>query len=171
MKKLEEIFRDNRELFDSGEPSANHFNKFLEKLDAQQTGLKRERWIRRLVHIASVAAFILLIVSVVLLHKTPSAGKQASGLISQEVKEIDTYYRNMVDMNIQLLNEVLNNCPAQKKDLQSCFRELEKSFESILNDLKENPQDERVINALVYHYQLKLEIIENTMNYANEKCI
>ncbi|MBN2613060.1 MAG: hypothetical protein JXB00_16010 [Bacteroidales bacterium] len=171
MKKLEEIFRDNRELFDSGEPSANHFNKFLEKLDAQQTGLKRERWIRRLVHVAAVAAVILLVVSVVMLHKTPPVNKQVAGTVSQEVQEINTYYRNLVNLNIQELNEVLAKCPSQKKDFQSCFRELEKSIESILNDLEENPRDERVISALVYHYQLKLEIIESTMNYANEKCI
>ncbi len=171
MKKLEEIIRENSEAFNSEEPSSNHFGKLLEKLDERQTHRKRDKLIKTLTHVAAVAAIILLVVTVALLRKSPLSEKDISISPSTEIKEIEVYYQNQIDKNLQALNSSLKKCPVQKKNLSSCFKELNKSFESIKNDLKENPGDERVINALVINYQTKLEILDQIQKQTNKNCI
>ncbi len=110
-------------------------------------------------------------VTVALLRKSPLSEKDISISPSTEVKEIEVYYQNQIDKNLQALNSSLKKCPVQKKNLSSCFKELNKSFESIKNDLKENPGDERVINALVINYQTKLEILDQIQKQTNKNCI
>ena len=171
MKKLEEIIRNNPDAFNSEEPSSNHFGKFLEKLDAKQIHRRREIWIRRLTHVAAAAAVILLVVSITLLRKTSHTDAGISYNTSTEVKEIEVFYQNQIERSLQALNTTLKQCPAQKKNLSSCLKELNKSFESIQNDLKENPGDERIINALVNNYRTKLEVLDQIQKQTDKNCI
>ena len=171
MKRLEDIIRNNAEAFNSDEPSANHFGKFMEKLDAKQIRKKRDKLIKTLTNIAAAAAVILLIFSIVLLRKTPVPEEKAKYTLSTEVKEIEMYYTAKINDNLQAMNPTLKKCPVQRKNLNSSFRELDKSFESIQNDLRENPQDERVINALVMHYQTKLEVLSQISKQSQKNCI
>lgn len=171
MKKLEEIIRKNQRSFDSEEPSANHFEKFLKKLDERQIHLKRDKTIKLLTHIASTAAVILLVVSIVLLGKTSDSGKKVTFQLPAEIMEIDIFFQRQIDKNFETLSSRIRSCPVQKKNLHSCFKELDKSLEFIRNDLIENPGNERVIHALVNHYQTKLEIMDQFMKQSNKNCI
>ena len=169
-QKLEEIIRNNAGVFDSEEPSATHFEKFLKKLDDSHRNLKKERFIRILTHAASVAAIFLLVVSIVLLSKQ-SSDDNLSQKLSPEVTEIENYYQYQIESNLRTLNSSLENCPVQKQNLQTCFKELDKSFRTIQNDLKENPGNELVLNALINHYQTKLEIMEQISLQTDKNCI
>ncbi|MBN2214327.1 MAG: hypothetical protein JW723_08785 [Bacteroidales bacterium] len=170
MKKLEDIIRRNAGFFNSEEPSANHFEKFLKKLDDSQHNVKKERFIRILTHVASVAAVFLLIVSIILLRQQ-SLDHGTKQSLPSEVTEIDKYFQYQIESNLRTLNSSLEKCPVQKKNMQTCFRELDRSFMTIHNDLKENPGNEQVLNALVNHYQTKLEIMEQIMRQTDKNCI
>lgn len=170
IKKLEEIIRSNTGAFDSEEPSAAHFKTFLKKLDDSHRNVKKERFIRVLTHVASVAAVFLLVISIVLLRQQ-SSNDNLSQKLPAEVTEIENYFQFQIESNLRTLNSSLENCPVQKKNLQSCFRELDKSFKTIRNDLKENPGNELVLNALINHYQTKLEIMEQITRQSNRNCI
>lgn len=170
-KKLEEIIRNNAGSFDSEEPSAEHFEKFLKKLDYKFGLLKRDRIIRIFTQVASVAAVILLIVSVILfIHPTGDSGKNLKAL-PDEVAEVENYFQGQIDQGLKVLNTNLKNCPVQKQNLKSSFKELNKSFEIIQRDLLENPGNEQVLNALINHYQTKLYVIEEIGKQVNKNCI
>ncbi len=170
MKKLEEIIRNNAGVFDSEEPSATHFEKFLKKLDDSHRNVKKERFIKILTHVASVAAIFLLVVSIILLRQH-SSDDNLSQKLSAEVTEIEIFFQYQVESNLRTLNTNLEHCPVQKQNLQSCFKELDKSFRTIQNDLKENPDNELILNALINHYQTKLEIIEQITRQTDKNCI
>ena len=170
MRKLEDIIRENTGFFDSEEPSAIHFEKFLMKLDNSHRNVKKERYIRILTHAASVAAVFLLIVSIILLRKQ-SSDDTISQKLPAEVTEIENYFQYQIESSLRTLNSSLENCPVQKQNLQSCFKELDKSFKTIQSDLKENPGDERILNALINHYQTKLEIMEQIIRISDKNCI
>ncbi len=170
LKKLEEIIRNNSGSFDSEEPSADHFKKFLKKLDDSHRNVRKERYIRLLTHVASVAAVFLLVLSVILLRQQ-SANDNLSQKLPAEVTEIENYFQYQIESNLRTLGPSLDNCPVQKKNLQTCFRELDRSFRTIRNDLKENPGNELVLNALINHYQTKLEILEQITRQSNNNCI
>jgi len=169
-KKLEDIIRNNAGVFDSEEPSAAHFEKFLKKLDDSHRNVKKERLIKILTHVASVAAVILLVISIVLLQQQ-SKEDTLSQKLPAEVTEIENYFQYQIDINLKTLNSSLENCPVQKQNMLSCFKELDKSFRTIQNDLKENPGNEQVLNALINHYQTKLEIMEQINRQTNRNCI
>ena len=170
IKKLEQIIRNNTDAFDTEKPSAAHFKEFLKKLDDSHRNVKKERFIRVLTHVASVAAVFLLVISIVLLRQQ-SSNDNLSLKLPAEVTEIENFFQFQIESNLRTLNSSLENCPVQKKNLQSCFRELDKSFKTIRNDLKENPGNELVLNALINHYQTKLEIMEQITRQSNRNCI
>jgi hypothetical protein len=170
IKKLEEIIRNNTGAFDSEKPSATHFQKFLKRLDDTHRDIKKERFIRILTHVASVAAVFLLVISIILLQQQSENGKLSQKLPA-EVTEIEDYFQFQIESNLRALYSSLENCPVQKKNLQSCFRELDKSFRTIQNDLKENPDNELVLNALINHYQTKLEIMAQMTRQKDKNCI
>jgi chromosome segregation ATPase len=170
IKELENIIKRNAGFFDSEEPSAAHFEKFLKKLDDIQHNAKKERLIRILTHVASAAAVFLLVISIVLL-RLQSSDNNLSQQLPAEVLEIENYYQYQIESNLKTLNSNLEKCPVQKQNLQSCFKELDKSFMTIQNDLKENPGDERVLNALINHYQTKLDIMEQMVSITDKNCI
>ena len=117
-----------------------------------------------------MAAIFLLVVSIVLLSKQ-SSDDNLSQKLSPEVTEIENYYQYQIESNLRTLNSSLENCPVQKQNLQTCFKELDKSFRTIQNDLKENPGNELVLNALINHYQTKLEIMEQISLQTDKNCI
>ena len=170
IKKIEEIIRNNTGAFDSEEPSATHFKKFLKRLDDIHRNVKKERFVRVLTYVASVAAVFLLVISIVLLQQQ-SVNDKLSQKMPAEVTEIENYFQYQIESNLRTLSSSLENCPVQKRNLQSCFRELDKSFKTIQNDLKENPDNELVLNALINHYQTKLEIMEQMTRQNNRNCI
>ena len=43
--------------------------------------------------------------------------------------------------------------------LMTELNEMDRLFHSLQEDFQANPKDERVINAMISHYQLKLEIM------------
>ncbi len=169
-RKLEEIIRKNAAVFDSEEPSANHYEKFLKKLDDSHHNVKKDRYIRILTHVASVAAVFLLVVSIILLHRQ-SSDDNLSQKLPAEVTEIENFFQYQIESNLRSLNSSLKNCPVQKQNLQSCFKELDRSFKTIQNDLMENPGNEQVLNALINNYQTKLEIMEQISRQTDKNCI
>ena len=144
--------------------------KFLKKLDDSHRNVKKERFIKILTHVASVAAIFLLVVSIILLRQH-SSDDNLSQKLSAEVTEIEIFFQYQVESNLRTLNTNLEHCPVQKQNLQSCFKELDKSFRTIQNDLKENPDNELILNALINHYQTKLEIIEQITRQTDKNCI
>lgn len=170
VKRLEELIRNNAEAFDSEEPSGDHFKKFLKKLDESHHNVRKERVIRMLTYVASAAAVFLLVLSIVLLRQQP-LNNNLSQSLPAEVTEIENYFQYQIESNLRTLNSSLETCPVLRKNLQSCFRELDKSFRIIQDDLKQNPGNELVLNALINHYQTKLEILEQITSQSNKNCI
>jgi hypothetical protein len=73
------------------------------------------------------------------------------------------------------------NNPEQKKMLRNEMRSMDSVYVSLQKELKANPNDERIISAMITHYQTKLEVMtyivnqlkairnENQNNTENEK--
>ena len=46
--------------------------------------------------------------------------------------------------------------------------EMDSIYNSMKKDLKTSPNDERIINAMIEHYQLKLEVMTNLLEQLQE---
>ncbi len=164
MKDIEKIIRDNVDFFNSEEPFEGHFERFSSKLQARQfVAPKRVSVTPYLLKAAAVAILVALSSLWTWEHVlSPSAKKMALGDVSPEYREIEQYYVKEVSM---IENEIdgiwINGQPQDKEMLLEELEEMDKIYEELQKDLKANPNDERVINAMIEHYQQKVDV----MNY------
>lgn len=164
MKNIEDFIRSNKEFFDGEEPSEGHFERFNRKLEIQCG----EKVIRRsIVPYLLKAAVVTLLVTLSSLWTwdhflRPDRNRMALGDVSPEYREVENYYVHQVNfMENEIVNLDLNSSPEQKEILKKEMRSMDSVYVQLQKELKANPNDERIINAMIEHYQTKVDV----MNY------
>jgi uncharacterized protein (DUF305 family) len=86
----------------------------------------------------------------------------ALGDISPEYREVENYYVHQVNlMENEIVNLDVTSRPEQKEILKKEMRSMDSVYVQLQKELKANPNDERIINAMIEHYQTKVDV----MNY------
>jgi len=164
MRDIEKIIRENHSLFDSYEPSEGHFERFTGKLEARQaTSTRKISLMPYLLKAAAVAILVTLSSLWTWEHVfSPGAKKTSLGDVSPQYNEVEQYYVNQVNLVEDEIKGIqINENPEQKDMLMKELKDMDTMYEELQKDLKANPNDERVINAMIEHYQRKVEV----MNY------
>ena len=87
------------------------------------------------------------------------------GQVSPQYKEVENYYVHQVNMmEGEISNVDLNNSPEQKTMILKEMKSMDSTYVSLQKELKANPNDERIINAMIEHYQTKLEVMTYIVN-------
>lgn len=171
MKTIDDIIRSNRDFFEDAEPSKGHFERFERKLEARfgRTAVKR-----------SIAPYLLRAAVVTLLITlsslwtwdhfiNPGRNKMALGDVSPQYREVENYYIHQVNMMESELNTItLVNDPAHNQMLKKEMESMDSVYIQLQKDLKANPDDERIINAMIEHYQTKVEVMSYILNQLKE---
>jgi hypothetical protein len=91
------------------------------------------------------------------------------GEVSPQYKEVENYYVHQVNlMESEITSINLSNNPNQKKMLLTEMRSMDSVYVQLQKELKTNPNDERIINAMIEHYQTKVEIMSYIVNQLKE---
>jgi hypothetical protein len=167
MKNIEDLIRNNKDFFEDAEPSNGHFERFNRKLEVrfQVTAPKRS-----IVPYLLRAAVVTLLVTLSSLwtwdHFIRSGSSRMSlGQVSPQYKEVENYYIHQVNMmEGEIVNIDLKNNPEQKVMLLKEMKSMDSVYVSLQKELKANPDDERIINAMIEHYQTKLEVMTYIVN-------
>ncbi len=162
MKNIEDIIRNNKDFFDGAEPSDGHFERFSRKLEISfgEKILKRS-----IVPYLLRAAVVTLLVTLSSLWTwdhfiRPDRNKMTLSDVSPQYKEVENYYVHQVNlMESELVNIDMKNNPEQKKILVSEMKGMDSIYVQLQKELKANPNDERIINAMIEHYQTKVEVM------------
>ncbi|MFA5820259.1 MAG: hypothetical protein WC854_13410 [Bacteroidales bacterium] len=167
MKTIEEIIRDNKDFFEETEPSNGHFERFNRKLEVRfQANTSK----RSIVPYLLRAAVVTLLVTLSSLWTwdhfiRPGSSRMTLGQVSPQYKEVENYYLHQVNMmEGEIVNVDLKNNPEQKEMLLIEMKSMDSVYVSLQKELKANPDDERIINAMIEHYQTKLEIMTYIVN-------
>lgn len=89
----------------------------------------------------------------------------ALGDVSPQYKEVENYYIHQVSlMQSEIVTVDLKNNPAQKVILMKEMKSMDSVYVQLQKELKANPDDERIINAMIEHYQTKLEVMTIIVN-------
>jgi hypothetical protein len=167
---IEEFILENRENFDTEEPPEGHFERFQSRLKEDSKG-KRLNW-HSIWRIAAITVFVFLAVNQARIWITPKTLQPVTlSSISPEYAEVEFYYTNAINTGINNLNSLTRAGVMTEEEnemIRQEFREYEKRYASIQEDLKANPNDERVINAMIGYYQSKLNIIEMILSKLQE---
>ncbi|MFN8241141.1 MAG: hypothetical protein U0X39_10405 [Bacteroidales bacterium] len=163
MKELEEIIKGNRELFEDREPIDGHLDRFSWKLEKR---LHSHASKRSIVPYLLRAAVVTLLVTLSSLWAWDNFIRTDKGMtlgeVSPQYREVENYYVHQVNL---MENEIgtldFSSNPEQKEELRKEMKTMDSTYVQLQKELKANPNDERIINAMIEHYQTKVDV----MNY------
>lgn len=167
MKTIEEIIRGNKDLFEGDEPSEGHFERFNWKLEKRFHTVTTKRSIVPYLLRAAVVTLLITLSSLWIWDNFLKPGRQrmALGDVSPQYREVENYYIHQVNlMESEIISTSLNQNPEQKEMLMKEMKSMDSVYVQLQRDLKANPDDERIINAMIEHYQTKLDVMTFIIN-------
>ncbi|MCK9220309.1 MAG: hypothetical protein M0P47_09705 [Bacteroidales bacterium] len=177
MNDFEKYIHDHREEFDTEEPPFDHFEKFESKLRRQQQAPINHG--NRTV-LLRVAALILILITVTVfafdfgireLRERLSTGNTASELPT-DVQDAIQYYDNQVSVCMTKIEKLSDNSVEAKKLSNDALKEIEQldvNTKEIKQVLGQNPNNERIKDALLQNQKMKANIMNDILNKLSKK--
>lgn len=162
MKTVEEIVRSNRSFWDDQEPEAGHFERFSVKLELRRQAVIPKRSIVPYLLRAAVVTLLVTLSSLWTWDHfiRPGSKRMTLSEVSPQYREVENYYLHQVNlMQDEIQNTDIQTNPEQKVMLMSELKSMDSVYVSLQKELKANPNDERIISAMIEHYQTKLEVM------------
>jgi len=175
---IEEIIKNNLKELNDLEPIEGHFERFQAKLDKQKK--KKTITFNMVWKVAAAVVFVLLATNQAYIYFAPDKQNQilsnnnsefTLASVSPEYKEVEFYYTNAIGIGLNQWNSLMADGFISEEEHELMNTELtdfETRFKNIQTDLAANPNDERVINAMLEYYQAKLDIINMIVNKLQE---
>lgn len=170
MRNIEDIIRKNREFFDA-DPPAGHFERFSAKLEARFGTVTVKKSIVPYLLRAAVVTLLVTLSSLWTWDHfiRPESKRMSLSEVSPQYREVENYYIHQVSLMEGELTEMeISNNPEQKEMLLNELRSMDSVYVALQKDLKANPNDERIINAMIEHYQTKIEVMGYIVNQLKE---
>ncbi len=171
MKNIEDLIRERGDLFSGEEPMDGHFERFNWKLEKR---LHSHAIKRSIVPYLLRAAVVTLLVTISSLWTwehfiRKDNNKMTLGQVSPQYREVENYYIHQVNlMESEIKTDNINNNPEQKKILMQEMNSMDSVYVQLQKELKANPNDERIINAMIQHYQTKVDVLTYIVNQLKE---
>lgn len=159
MDKLDKVFRDHHDLFDS-EPNEGHLQRFEAKLNQQhrqKIGIGKS-----FLKIASLVIILLLSANLFVYLLPAKKAEKGFEFKNTELSETAHFYNARIASGLSQLKQMANQGIGSEQELLQVEKELnemDQLHKNLQKEYSENPEDERVVNAMIEYYQTKLEII------------
>jgi hypothetical protein len=161
------LFTDLPNLWTDEELPAGHLKRFEKKLH-ERSGLSARLWtIQRIAIAASLAAFIVLSITVALNLQKFSARKAVLFGVSSELYESELFLKDEILKRMETIKASDNYDKQVLKD----FDEIDESFSDVCAELQLNPNDDRLISAVIETYRMKLEALDELLEKTCENKI
>ena len=160
MDNLERFIREKRERFDE-EPPRGHEERFRHRM----ASFRKERLLHRMLPLLRLAGVMLLfLISTlwVLEHSGVLAGPAGRGKHVYEYQETEHYYITRINARLSSLEHMhFLGDSTQKKILYRELNDMDSLYRELQKELKMNPGDERLLQAMTEYYEIKLEVLNN----------
>lgn len=165
MDPLEKIIKQNRNSFDTAEPADGHFERFTSRLANRRT--KRSFSLPNILKVASVAVLIILsslwTYDNLIIRRNADQGMSLSE-VSPEYQEVELYYTSLVNTKYDEIDHLkFPEDSIQKQILRKELSNMDFIYSNLKKELVANPTDERIINAIIEHYELKIEVMNQIL--------
>jgi hypothetical protein len=160
MTDLENYIYTELEQFNTEEPPDGHYERFKEKLAFKNSKRVRLTFLK-------IAAIVLIgfIISYAAFREFDIINYNMENLYivntNVELYEAEQFYNDQLALNYKKLQQLgFNNDMVEKNQILNELSEMDHQVQTLKNDLKLNPDDERVVHAIIYFYQVKLELMD-----------
>jgi hypothetical protein len=173
MQRIEDIIKKNREAFSQSEPQEGHLERFSDKLKAHQ--VQKENWFERYAIAVRIAAAVLVFVAVTTLIYTdrlPGIKRLftqsiASAELPMELVEAMQYYNVLTDKKVNQIDGLASSSDEAKRVKEKAMFELkslEESTTELEHEYAQNPNNERILDALLQNQREKAKIVDKILN-------
>jgi len=167
MDELEKLIEKNRQLFDTAEPSTDHFERFEKMLKSQQLPKRPNMEWTTVLKVACIA--ILIVLSGLYVGEHFIVSKVPIANYSPEFKEAKDYYIHVVDQRIGVIEQMQNHLsPEQKIMLDEEMQEMDAMYKKLQKDFKATPNDPRILQAMLKYYQTKADLLNRIIQDLNK---
>ena len=159
------IIENNRELFEADEPEDGHYERFRKKL------YKKTLYIRFWPAAAVVIILLLAANQIRMYLQTPEIKREALLAGNPEYREAEIYYTSSIREGMEKLEYLSGEnilTEKEQKIMEEEMKEFQESFDLLFKELKANPEDERIINAIIETYRARLNIINMIISKLEE---
>ena len=165
--KLEKYILDHREKFDDQEPDP----AIWERIDTGKAPVIRINW-KDIAWKAAAVAVIFL--ASYYFHDYMSSRKQASQNLAgnnaeinspmlRQLLEAEAYYTSQINLRKEEVFRLTASDPDVRHEVDLEMVDLERVFQELKADLKDNADNEEVIEAMIQNYRMKLDILEEML--------
>lgn len=160
MDEVNKIIKEHRAEFEE-EPIEGHFDRFGERL--RKSGLnQKDRHISPFIKVAAALIIVLLSANLVVHFRITKPKDKESVVLKSDLREASFYYTNSINNGIRDLEQMAKEGIGSKQEIIQIKQELsgmDSLFVNLQQEYKANPNDERIINAMIEYYQTKLDIV------------
>lgn len=167
MDELKKLIEENREMFDSAVPSTGHMDRFYQKLNEEPQKVIGFTW-SSMLKVAAIAILVVLSGLYVKDQLFELVPEPPVAKINPEFNETQQYYMQQVSLRlneIDQLNKALT--PDQREMLTEEMTNMDTMYKKLQHDLKAMPNDPRIMQAMLHHYQMKMEILNRIITDLN----
>jgi tRNA C32,U32 (ribose-2'-O)-methylase TrmJ len=169
MKPLDDYIKENLERFNQEEPSPGHLERFELKL--AETHKFMPVTTRYLLLKIAAAVMLGLVISYVAYREFTRLTNQNTFqqviMSNPELQEAEQFYTGQLNIYYSRIQDLaFNNDPAEKEQVLNELKEMDKQVEAMKLDLIQNPDDERIVHAIINFYQVKIELMDTIITRA-----
>ena len=139
-----------------------HQQRFEKKLYSRMN-VKNSRMVIFYAIAASILLFFCLNITQLLNIKSAPTPNLILSHESEETIETEQYLQSEISNRISQLNSMKLK-KEQVKIINNDIRDIDQSLNNLKEDLKEAPGDQRIVNAVINTYIIKLETLDNIMH-------
>jgi hypothetical protein len=151
MDRLEEYIRKNREELDKYNPSPDVWKGIRKNMHKGRHELIR--WL------SAAAMIVVILATVVFFYVDKERGKPNPELVESEI-----YYNNLIHDLYKEATPLLTGYPDIEKELLNDMSQLDSICADIKKDLRDNVDNQDVIEALINNYRIKTHILEDMLD-------
>ncbi len=167
MDDFEKYISKNKHLFDDHRADKRKIWDAIESdLDKQKTIYL---WKSPLLKVAATLLVLFGVFSIMQLYLNSNYNyNKQNSVAHQELQDIDSYYKNLVSFQVQLVKNNTRLQPENKKEFLSFMDELDEEYNTLRQEMTKNLNNEYILEAIVNNYKKRIELIENLLKQINE---
>jgi hypothetical protein len=158
---MDDFIRNNAGHFNTEEPPAGHFDRFYGKLETSGR-FGKSRFMTLLPRVAAILVLGIFITA--FLYKSITNYHSAlpdDNCPNRELCEAEDFYSRQVETYYNRIEKMpFNNDPKTREEVLKELQEMDAQVAVMKEDLKQNPNDERVIHSIINYYQEKIDLMD-----------
>ena len=161
--KLEEFIQANRSQFDDKEVPPMLWKAIEDDLEPEKGRVFPLKFI---LSIAASAVVLIAIGLVIGMQMGPQGVDQRIIAVSPEFHEAEQHYRHQVSLKLDEARSI-----GAEKHVENDLNQLDSVYQELKTELLNNgvQSDEVIVQAIIEHYQSKLEVLEIVLDKLQEK--